>query len=202
MSDAQVARSFASLMFEGKTSAAIKLLTGYKCGGLLQLDAPVDSTKPSCLVRDVLIEKHPPAQPLLRDYLTSDSRESPPFHPVIFDALTGSVIRSAALRTFGALDPSGVDARSWRRICTSFHAASNDLCKAMALFARRLCTTYLSPNILASFLSCRLIALDKCPGVRPIGVCEVARRIVAKAALSVIRDDLQEVAGSRQLCAG
>ena len=29
MSDAQVARSFASVMFEGKTSAAIKLLTGY-----------------------------------------------------------------------------------------------------------------------------------------------------------------------------
>ena len=46
MSDAQVARSFASLMFKGKTSAAIKLHTGYKCGGLLQLDAPVDSTNP------------------------------------------------------------------------------------------------------------------------------------------------------------
>ena len=120
----------------------------------------------------------------------------------MFDALTGSVIRSAALRTFGVPGPSGVDARSWCHICTSFHAASNDLCEAMALFNRRLCTTYLSPNILASFLSCRLISLDKCPGVRPIGVCEVAHRIVAKAALSVIRDDLQEVAGSRQLCAG
>ena len=115
----------------------------------------------------------------------------------MFDALTGSVIRSATLRTFGAPGPSGVDARSWRRICTSFHAASNDLCETMALFTRRLCTTYLSPNIFAFFLSCRLIALDKCPRVRPIGVCEVARRIVAKAALSVIRDDLQEVAGSR-----
>ena len=29
------------------------------------------------------------------------------------------------------------------------------------------------------------------PGVRPIGVCEVMRRIVAKAALYVIRDDIQ-----------
>ena len=54
-----------------------------------------------------------------------------------------SVIRSAALRTFGAPGPSGVDAGSWRRICTSFHADFNDLCEAMALFAHRLCTTYI-----------------------------------------------------------
>ena len=80
INDAKVARSFASLMFEGKTSAAIKLLTGYKCGGLLQLDAPVDSTNPSHLVRDVLMEKHPPAQLLLGDFLISESWESPPFH--------------------------------------------------------------------------------------------------------------------------
>ena len=29
------------------------------------------------------------------------------------------------------------------------------------------------------------------PGVRPIGVCEVMRRIVGKAAFYVIRDDIQ-----------
>ena len=81
-------------MFEGKTSAAIKLLTRYKRGGLLPLDAPVDSTKPSRLVCDVLKEKHPPAQPLLRDCLITEVQEPPPFHPVMFDALTGSVIRS------------------------------------------------------------------------------------------------------------
>ena len=88
----------------------------------------------------------------------------------MFDALTGSVIRSAALRTFGAPGPSGVDAKSWCRICTSFHATSTDMCDAMALFAHRLCTTYLSPSVLASSSH-----VDKCPGVQPIGVCEVAR---------------------------
>ena len=49
---------------------------------------------------------------------------------------------------------------------------------------------------------CRLIALDKNPGVRPIGVCEVMRRIVAKAVLVILWDDIQEAAGSHQLCAG
>lgn len=61
ISDAQVTRTFANFMFEGKTRVAIKLLTRYKHGGLLQLHAQVDSTSPSCLVHDVLKEKHPPA---------------------------------------------------------------------------------------------------------------------------------------------
>ena len=50
-----------------------------------------------------------------------------------------------------------------------FHSASNDLCDAMALFARRLCTKFISSDILTSFLSCRLTALNKCPRVWPIG---------------------------------
>ena len=111
-------------------------------------------------------------------------------HPFLFDALDATVIRSADLRTTGAAGPSGIDAREWRRLCTSFQVASNDLCAVIALFARRLCTTYLFPEILSPFLAYRLIALDKSPGVCPIGVCEVVRRIVAKAALHTIRDDI------------
>ena len=47
-----------------------------------------------------------------------------------------------------------------------------------------------------------IIALDKCPGVRPIGMCETARRIISKAILTITKWDLQEIAGSTQLCAG
>ena len=128
--------------------------------------------------------------------------DTPMGHPVVFDALDVSVVRATALRTVGAAGPSGVDAREWRRLCTSFHAASDELCAAIALFARRLCTTYLSPDILSPFLACRLIALDKSPGVHPIGVCEVVQGIVAKAVLCVIWDDIQIAAGPHQLCAG
>ena len=58
------------------------------------------------------------------------------------------------------------------------------------------------PKGLSAFLACRLIALDKCSGVRPIGICECARRIISKAILIVTKGDVQEVAGSLQLCAG
>ena len=63
-------------------------------------------------------------------------------------------------------------------------------------------TSFVDPNALSHFLACRLIALDKCPGVRPIGICEAARRIISKAILFVLRDDIQDAAGSMQLCAG
>ena len=72
----------------------------------------------------------------------------------------------------------------------------------MALLARRICTSFVDPVGLSPLLACRLIALDKNPGVRPIGVCETARRIIAKAVLTVISGDIQDAAGSIQLCAG
>ena len=65
-----------------------------------------------------------------------------------------------------------------------------------------MCSSFVDPQSLAPFLLCRLIALDKNPGVRPIGIGEVADRIVAKAVLTVLRTDIQEAAGSLQLCAG
>ena len=52
------------------------------------------------------------------------------------------------------------------------------------------------------FWSCRLIALNKNTGVRPIGIGDTARRNIAKAVLMVTRSDIQEAAGSLQLCAG
>ena len=109
--DAKLARSFANLMFEGKTSAVIKLLTGYKRDRPLKLTDIADPSNPSVLVHDVLKDKHPKAQPLCRDCLVTADYESTPFHPVLFDALNGSLIRSATLQTFGAPEPSGMNAR-------------------------------------------------------------------------------------------
>ena len=40
------------------------------------------------------------------------------------------------------------------------------------------------------------------PGVRPIGIREIPRRIIAKAILHITKQDIQEAAGSLQLCAG
>ena len=53
-----------------------------------------------------------------------------------------------------------------------------------------------------SFVACRLIALDKNPGIRPIGIEETVRHLIVNPVLPVIRDDIQAAAGPLQLCAG
>ena len=53
-----------------------------------------------------------------------------------------------------------------------------------------------------AYIACRLIPLDKNPGIRPIGIGEVLRRIIGKAIIFVIRPEIIESAGNLQLCAG
>eukprot|EP00794_Sanderia_malayensis_P017856 gene17856-biopygen15283 len=40
------------------------------------------------------------------------------------------------------------------------------------------------------------------PGVQPIGVGEVLRRIIGKAVIQIVKSDIMESAGNLQLCAG
>jgi len=151
-------------------------------------------------VRDILADKHPTGQPALSDTVIKDDLLD--VHPVLFDSLDATVIRCAALRTSRAAGPSGLDALGWRRLCTSFKSVSMELCHSLASAAKCLCTEFVDPASVATLLASRLIALDKNPGVRPIGIGDTARRIIVKAILNIIRQDVQEVAGSLQLCAG
>ena len=192
-----LSRSFANLMFEGKTKAAIRLLSEEAKGGVLRLNNVADSHK---TVRNVLIDKHPSGQPAHPDSVIEGV--PPEVHPVLFESIDASMITSAALRMTGAAGPSCLDAASWRRLCTSFKSASNDLCHSLAITAQRLCTYFVDPSAISPFLACHLIALDKNPGVHPIGIGDTARRIIAKSILTVTRLDVQEAAGSLQLCAG
>ena len=67
---------------------------------------------------------------------------------------------------------------------------------------RRICSNYVDPSCLTAFNACRLIPLDKLPGVRPIGVVKVCRRIIGKAVMKIVKLDVMESVAGRQFCAG
>ena len=189
----QTARSFAKLVMEGKMRAALRLLSQDNNGVPLPLDSQVETNRTHKSVREVLQEKHPCQQDAksaaLIDQNTRQPTDEP--HPILFEKIDGQLIRSMALRTDGSAGPSGMDAAAWKRLCTSFKTASTEFCDALAATARKLCSHYVDPSGISAFVACHLIALDKCPGVRPIGVGETARRIIGRTIAKAISDDIQ-----------
>ena len=53
-----------------------------------------------------------------------------------------------------------------------------------------------------SLTACRLIQLDKWPGLRPVEVRGVLRRIAGKAVKNLLKKDVLQAARSLQLCGG
>ena len=128
--------------------------------------------------------KHPPRQPAHSNNVLDAC--NPDVHPVRHECIEGAGIRKAAICTNGSAGPSSLDACEWKRLSTSFQNPSTDLCNSLAMVARRICTFYVDPEGIAPFTACRLIALDKCPGITPIGIGETSRRIIGKAILSAL----------------
>ena len=156
-----ILRTLSKLMLLVNIRGALRLVSASAARGVLPLSATIEG-KPGCTVRDILKEKHPDAAPIdldavqARDQITDRQQ----YHPVLFDYITGDLIRVSALRAEGAAGPAGIDAAGWRRMCTSFQGASSSLCNAVATFTRRLCTSYIDPSTLSAFTACRLIPLN------------------------------------------
>ena len=190
-------KGFVRLMLQGNVKGALKCLQGLSTGGVLDLNAELANG--NTVLRE-LPEKHPDAAPAGPNTLLFGPVNL--VDPVIFQSIDAELVRTICLQTTGAAGVSGLDSSAWRRICCSFGSASSTLCQAIARLTRLLATTRVDSDGISALLAGRLIPLDKNPGVRPIGVREVLRRIIAKLILRVTKHRIQECAGSLQLCAG
>ena len=72
----------------------------------------------------------------------------------------------------------------------------------VANFIKKICTEKVSAVSIKAFVTCLIIPLDKNPGLRPIGVGEILRRIIGKVIVSVLKKEAVSSAGSLQVCAG
>ena len=193
-------KAFLQLMLLGKVGAAMKHINNED----LTLGVhPLNDT-----IKNLLLEKHPKGKEAAEDILLPETATIP--NPVIYEEINADKVHTAALHLSGSGGPTLIDADGWRRIlCSkSYGNASVNLCQGIADLTKKLCRENIHPDSLHEFVGCRLIPLNKGddkfgnPGVRPIGIGEILRRLVGKVVVNTIRKDIIEAAGPLQTCAG
>ena len=181
-------------MEQGKVSAALRCI-GSQETSILDVDTEVLKE---------LKSKHPEAKKSSVESLFHGPLPKKPVEEVVFEAIDAQAIFNAAKKVNGAAGPSGGDSDLWRRILCSkqFKKKPSDLCGALADMAKKLNGKIIEPNYLRAFIAGRLIPLDKKPGVRPIAIGEVSRRIISNATVTLVKPDLVEATAPLQTCAG
>ena len=188
--DSSRQKGFSRLMMVGKVGQAMQLINNE--------DSVVGVHTLNRRIKSLLQEKHPEAQIPPADILLPVT--APKAQPVVFEEISAELVEKAALRVKGSGGPTHMDSDGWKHILCfkSYGRLPFQLCGAIAEFAKRLCTEEVNPECLNEFVACRLVPLNKGddkngnPGVRPVGVGEVLRRIVGKVVIGVIKDEIQE----------
>ena len=128
----------------------------------------------------LLKQKHPQSAPLTEEVLLPDQPES--IHQIKYQNINADAVRKAVLKNKDGYGPSGKDAEVWKRILTSkqFAESSTELCTTVNNMIKKLWIEKGLAYTLEALLSCTLILLDKNPGLRPIGVGEIFRRLLKK----------------------
>ena len=176
-SQQDISKTFSKLMMEGKIHSALRFLSEESQGGIHQLSEKI--------LKDLRQQHQAP---------TEIQRNSLLFGPICdlrdirFD-IDEQKIAEAAQLTKGAAGPSSLDANQFKRILCSkqFNKEGKDLQDQISIFAKNIAIKVTDPSCLEAYTANRLIPLDKNPGIRPIGIGEVLRRIVGKAIKLTLR---------------
>ena len=183
---------FIRLMEQGKISAALRCIGSLQCG--------VHEITPEVLAE--LREKHPEPRDIQIESLHRGPQRE--VEDVIYENIDANAIHMAAKKVNGAAGPSGADSDMWQRLlCSKQHKKKPaELCQAVADLARKLNRQRVPASYLQAFVAGRLIPLDKNPGVRPIGIGEVLRRIISSATVTLLKPELVSTTAPLQTCAG
>ncbi len=193
-------KAFCRLMLLGKVGPAMKFINH---------DDPTIGVHPITEeIKKLLEEKHPKREEASQDILLPDGAPEP--HPVLFEEIDVEKVQKAAAKLQGSGGPSLLDAEGLKHILCSkaYGKASGNLCQAIADLAKKMCREKIHPDSLQEYVSCRLIPLDKGndkwgnPGIRPIGIGEILKRLIGKLVVGNIRQDIIKAAGPLQTCAG
>jgi hypothetical protein len=201
----QIASVFSKMVFQGKIREAVRFVTEQTKGGVLEVTDEITVKKVTSTVKDHLEMKHPAAalphcEALLPRPKHADGSES--LEPLIEVTITAGDVETIARRIRGGGGPGGSDASIWQRLLLHHGALSARLRDAVAALGHVMANEEMDWKLIRALVANRLVALDKCPGVRPIGIGECLRRILGKVMAKVTRDSATLEAGADQLCMG
>ena len=188
-------------MLLGKVKVAVRWMSEHPHRNVLKPTDTMDVMNSEAVTQKVsvlsLSDKHPDSVILSRSALV-EFDDLPALESV---EITGNIIQKSGSAIQGSAEPGGCDANHWQDVLLRYGAHSTSLCDSAAL-ARRLCNGLVPWKEISCLMANRLITLDKCPGVRPIGIGESLRRLIGKAVVTVTRFDAKDVCDNTQLCAG
>ena len=156
-------------------------------------------TKAGERVMEVLRTKHPDAHPLSAARLDAYHGNPPEMVPV---EITGNVVSAVAGCLSGVARPGGTDSVSLQHWLLRFGAASGELRLIIAEVGEWLSNERPSCAVYRAMMSGRLIALNKSPGIRPVGIGETWRHLLAKCLLQVSGQETKAACGTEQLAGG
>ena len=188
---------FHSLILKGELRRAVRYLTDRESGGVLFPDQ-VDS-KSGKLIKDVLPDKHPQAR---IPSATLFNRNPADFPNLLDIDVSECHIAQVSSKLTGAAGLSGFDSHNLKLCMLRFGKESKMLRESVADLVRLLANEYPNWAMYRAFMSGRLIALDKMPGIRPIGIGEIWRRLFAKTVIHLTGSQAQKACGKDQLCSG
>ncbi|KAI2506100.1 hypothetical protein MHU86_8331 [Fragilaria crotonensis] len=195
------ARSYNARVLSGRLRSAVRTLTNRSGGGVRQPDDLC--SKAGRPVWQVLQEKHP----ALRDP-TSVGDADGAFEPYpdlpapVPVHVTQDDVEAISSRLAGAAGPGGTDAVDLANWLLRFGRESEALREEMAAWTNWLANTSPPWAAYRAVMANRLVALDKQPGTRPVGIGEVYRRLWAKCLLKAIGSQATAACGNFNLCAG
>ena len=166
-------------------------------GGVLQPGERC--TKTGDRVLEVLRAKHPEAQTPTAACLESYTGRPP---ELTLADITDDPVTVVAGRLSGGTGPGGTDSVSLQHWLLRFGVVSAELRLIVGDFVEWLGNGRPPWAVYQALMSGRLIALNKQPGIRPVGVGETWRRMMAKCLLKVAGPEAKTACGTTQLAAG
>uniref|UniRef100_A0A0G4I6N4 Uncharacterized protein n=1 Tax=Chromera velia CCMP2878 TaxID=1169474 RepID=A0A0G4I6N4_9ALVE len=193
-------RKFRNFIQAGEMRRGTRILTGREKGGVLDGEDTFTKRGQTYQVAETLKAKHPPAKTPQAAALEAMPREGlPTLTPLL---ITKEDIAAVARHLQGSARPSGFDSTQLRTAVLSLGRESRELREELANLATEMGRRVFEWDQVKALMACRLVALDKCPGVCPVGIGEAIRRLLGKAVMKETREELQEACGANQLCSG